>query len=61
MLLNYRGKAIINKYFISTVSLCSFHYWLSSHLEQRGVGRNILDDSIYSGFDLRQRFDAFLM
>lgn len=44
MLLNYRGKAIISKYFISTVSLCSFHYWLISHLEQRGVGRNSLED-----------------
>lgn len=40
MLLNYRGKAIINIYFISTVSLWSFHYWLISHLEQRGVGKN---------------------
>lgn len=44
MLLNYRGKAVINIYFISTVSLCSFHYWLISHLEQRRVRRNSFED-----------------
>lgn len=60
MLLNYIGKAIINIYFISTVSLCSCHYWLVA-LNREGWGEMLLKIGIYSGFDLQQRFDAFLM
>ena len=60
MLLNYRGKAIINIYFISTVSLCSCHCWLVT-LNREGWGETLLEIGIYSGFDLQQRFDASSM
>lgn len=60
MLLNYRGKAIINMYFISTVSLCSCHCWLVT-LKREEWGEMLLKFGIYSGFDLQQRFDASLM
>lgn len=60
MLLNYRDKAIVNMYFISTVSLCSCHCW-SVTLHGEGWGETLLKIGIYSGFDLQQRFDVSLM